>query len=107
MLHRTFRKAEMTMPESDALKEVIQEKLKTGQALLLIDGLDEITIPAARIRFCQQIEQVDRAYPDVSLIVTSRIVGYREMSYRIKRGFEHVTLADLSSEDKDDFTRRW
>ncbi|MBV9790706.1 MAG: HEAT repeat domain-containing protein, partial [Chloroflexi bacterium] len=40
-------------------------------------------------------------------IATSRIVGYREMGYRIGRGFEHVTVSELSREDKDDFAQRW
>lgn len=29
------------------------------------------------------------------------------MGYRIGRGFEHVTLSDLSRDEKDDFARRW
>lgn len=66
-----------------------------------------ITDPAVRARFCEHLEQIVVAYPEAPVIATSRIVGYREMGYRLGRGFEHVTLADLSAEDKDDFARRW
>jgi hypothetical protein len=72
-----------------------------------VDGLDEITDPTLRVRFCRQLESIAVAYPEVPMITTSRIVGYREMSFRIGRGFEHVTVADLSKEDKDEFARRW
>ena len=106
-LRQTFRKNEMAA-DSDALQAVIKEKLKNGEALLLIDGLDEISNPSARIRLCQQIEQIERAYPKAAIIVTSRIVGYREMgSYRIKHSFEHLTITDFSKEDKENFARRW
>jgi hypothetical protein len=34
-------------------------------------------------------------------------VGYREMKRRLRGGFEHATLADLSPEDKNMFVDRW
>lgn len=107
VLHFTLRKAELTEPMEMSLRKVLRERLSKGNALLLLDGLDEITDPGLRARFCQQIEKISAAYPDAPIIVTSRIVGYREMGYRIKRGFEHVTVADLSGKDKDEFARRW
>jgi hypothetical protein len=107
VLRHILRKAEMTEAESAALEDVLRKKLHHGQALLLLDGLDEITDPALRARFCQQIEQFHIAHPVAPIIATSRIVGYREMGYRIGRGFEHITIADLSREDKDDFAHRW
>ena len=106
LLH-TLRKAEMTEAESTALQAVLREKLRQGEALLLLDGLDEVADPSVRNGFCRQLEQVHLAYPHAPIIATSRIVGYREMGYRIGRGFEHVTIAELSQEDKDDFARRW
>lgn len=107
VFRHTFRKEEMSEEEAVALRDVLKDKLKQGQALLMVDGLDEIKDPALRARFCQQIEKINIAYPDAPIIVTSRIVGYREMGFRICRGFEHVTIADLSKDDKDDFARRW
>jgi len=107
ILECTFRKAEMESNQVQALHQVIREKLQSGQAILMIDGLDEITNPSLRTKFCQQIEQICVANPDAPIIVTSRIVGYREMGYRLGRGFEHVTIADFSADDKDDFAHRW
>ncbi|MCK5308929.1 MAG: hypothetical protein KAJ73_09980, partial [Zetaproteobacteria bacterium] len=75
--------------------------------LLMLDGLDEITDPVARACFCQQLEQIVRAFPDAPIIATSRIVGYREMGSQLGQSFEHLTLADLTAEEKDDFASRW
>jgi hypothetical protein len=102
-----LRKIEMRENEYTTFRTTLSEKLSKGQVLLLLDGLDEIPEPAARTRFCKQIEQISIAYPNATIIATSRIVGYREMGYRIGQGFEHVTVTDLSQEDKDDFARRW
>ncbi len=107
MLQHSLRKNEFPAQECTDLCALLRDKLEQGEALLLVDGLDEITEPGARARFAQQIEQISRAYEQAPLIVTSRIVGYREMGYRLRAGFEHLTVADLSREDKDDFARRW
>ncbi len=102
-----LRKSGFSEQEAGSLTEALLTGLRGGRVLLLIDGLYEISNPALRARFCRQIEQIHVACPDASIIVTSRIVGYKEMGLRITRGFEHVTVLDLTPEDKDDFARRW
>jgi HEAT repeat protein len=107
ILHHTLRKSEMIDAQAGLLRNRLREKLEKGEALLLIDGLDEIVDPTLRARFCQQLEQISIALPNASIVVTSRIVGYKEIGHRIGRGFEHVTVSELSREDKDDFARLW
>lgn len=107
VLQHTFRKAELSKDEGDALVSVFRERLGAGTALLILDGLDEIADPKVRARFCRQIEQIVVAYPQAPVIATSRIVGYREMGYRIGRDFEHLLIADLARDEKDQFTARW
>jgi hypothetical protein len=107
VLCETFRKAQLNRDESDALQAVIIEKLAAGKAILLVDGLDEIANIGLRARFCQQIERLQAAFPRAPFVVTSRIVGYREMKYRIGRGFEHATVTGFTRKDKDEFARRW
>ena len=80
--------------------------LERGELLILVDGLDEITDPQLRSQFCGWIETIAERFPS-PLVVTSRIVGYREMRRRLRGGFEHATLADLTPGDKDEFVRRW
>ena len=107
ILKHTLRKAELSDAEATDLHELLRLRLRDGKALLMLDGLDEITDPAARARFCQQLELIVLAFPDAPIIATSRIVGYREMGYQLGKGFEHLTLADLTTEEKDDFASRW
>ncbi|MFZ2471183.1 MAG: HEAT repeat domain-containing protein [Methanothrix sp.] len=107
ILRHTFRKAELTFAEAGALQIVLRKRLCQGTALLIIDGLDEIADPSIRSRFCQQLENIHIAYPKAPIIITSRIVGYREMGYRLGRGFEHVMIADFTPKEKDDFAGRW
>ena len=107
VLDHHLRKLGIIGAETGQLNELLLKRLSDGHALLLLDGLDEIAQPAARARFCRQIEQIHVAYPNAPIIVTSRIVGYREMGLRIGRGFEHTRVLDLTAEDKDEFVRRW
>jgi HEAT repeat protein len=107
ILDHTLRKAELAPEEAGALRRLLRRRLEEGSAILLVDGLDEITDPRLRARFAQQLEQVHVAFPRAPVVVTSRIVGYRDMGYRIGRGFEHVTVSDFTLNEKDDFARRW
>lgn len=107
VLAHTLRKAELSDEEAAALRSLLRTRLERGDALLLIDGLDEITDPALRAKFARQLEQIHLAFPHAPIVATSRVVGYREMGYRIGRGFEHLTVADFTREEKDDFAWRW
>ncbi|MBV9789686.1 MAG: hypothetical protein JOZ51_15975, partial [Chloroflexi bacterium] len=68
ILGHTLRRAEMSDAECKALQTVLIDKLRAGEALLLLDGLDEITDPGVRVRFCRQLEQIHLAYPNAPMI---------------------------------------
>lgn len=106
MLRQTLKKAEL-VDDTELLLVALKQQLQTGQALLLIDGLDEIADHTVRIGFCKQLETVAVSYPAVTMVITSRIVGYREMPFKMGHSFEHLIVTDLSKEDKDEFARRW
>lgn len=102
-----FSKSELKPEDASIMKAVVLERMATGGALLLVDGVDEITNPSVRILFCQELERTAARYPEAHIVVTSRLVGYRDMPYRISAGFEHGVIEELSKEDKDLFARRW
>jgi HEAT repeat protein len=106
-LKQHLYKTELLPREADVMQAIILDRIAKGEALLLVDGLDEITNPYVRMMFCQELERTVARYPEVSIIVTSRIVGYRDMPYRMGSGFEHGQIAELNQEDKDLFARRW
>jgi NACHT domain len=107
ILRHTLRQQEMTEAECDSLRDLLRVRLREGTALVLLDGLDEVSDPLLRARLCEQLERIATAYPRAPIVTTCRIVGYREMGYRIGRGFAHVTIDDLSPAEKDDFAARW
>lgn len=106
-LTQHLNKSELLPEESSIMRAVILDRIAKGEALLLVDGLDEITNPQVRVQFCQELERTAARYPDAPIVVTSRIVGYRDMPYRMGSGFEHGVIAELNRKDKDLFAQRW
>lgn len=102
-----LNKSELQHEEAKIMLAVILDRIAKGDVLLLIDGLDEITDPQVRVLFCQELERTAARYPDAHIIVTSRIVGYRDMPYRMGKDFEHSLIADLDQADKAHFAQRW
>lgn len=107
LLRQTLTKMELPSGQMGAFVDLLRDLLEAGRAMLLIDGLDEITDPGLRAAFCERLEAVAKSFPKAPIIATSRIVGYREMRRRLGQGFAHATLTELSPEEKDDFVRRW
>jgi energy-coupling factor transporter ATP-binding protein EcfA2 len=107
ILTNTFRKAEIEVRLHEALIAGLRAKLAAGNAVLLVDGLDEVSDGQDRVALCQQVERISIAFPRARIVVTSRIVGYREMNYRLGREFQHFKLADLQQNEKDYFLDRW
>ncbi|HVT17618.1 MAG TPA: NACHT domain-containing protein [Thermoanaerobaculia bacterium] len=107
LLRQTVARMELPGGQIDALVELLRARLEAGSAILLVDGLDEITDPARRAAFCGRLEGMAKRFYRSPIIATSRIVGYREMRRRLGQGFAHATLAELTPEEKDDFVRRW
>ncbi|MGK5682331.1 HEAT repeat domain-containing protein [Actinoplanes sp. URMC 104] len=106
LLH-TLRRAELSPAEIEAMRTDLDARLAAGTALVLVDGLDEISDARSRTRFCESLERIHLSRPRAPMVITSRIVGYREMSHTIGRGFEHVEITELDRPAKDDFIRRW
>lgn len=55
---------------------IIRFMLLSGRALIIFDGLDELLDTSLRRRIVDSIEGFAASYPNVSVVVTSRIVGY-------------------------------
>jgi hypothetical protein len=106
-LSQHLLKTTLLPDEAQIMRAMILEKIVHNQVLLMVDGLDEITLPHVRVQFCQELERTAARYPALSIIVTSRIVGYRDMPYRMGRNFQHGVISELSRADKDLFAKRW
>jgi HEAT repeat protein/energy-coupling factor transporter ATP-binding protein EcfA2 len=84
----------------------LHEQLKAGKVLVMFDGLDEVFDPAQREEVITDIHRFTNDYPNVRVIVTSRIIGYKPQRLRDAQ-FRHFMLQDLESEQIQDFIYRW
>jgi predicted NACHT family NTPase len=84
----------------------LHEQLKAGKVLVMFDGLDEVFDPVQREEVITDIHRFTNDYPNVRVIVTSRIIGYKPQWLRDAQ-FRHFLLQDLESEQIQDFIYRW
>jgi HEAT repeat protein len=84
----------------------LHERLKAGKVLVLFDGLDEVFDPAQREEVITDIHRFTNDYPNVRVIVTSRIIGYKPQRLRDAE-FRHFMLQDLELDQIQDFIYRW
>lgn len=92
---------------AEQIMALLEQSLTNGSALIIIDGLDEITDSKLRAKFSEQLQDFASANEKTSIIVTSRIVGYRTMKFKLGRGFYHSSITDLTDTEKFDFSKRW
>nr|WP_322681385.1 HEAT repeat domain-containing protein [Nostoc sp. DedQUE03]MDZ7976870.1 HEAT repeat domain-containing protein [Nostoc sp. DedQUE03] len=84
----------------------VDKQLKAGNALVMFDGLDEVFDPGKREDVITDIHRFTNDYPNVQVIVTSRIIGYKPQRL-LNAEFRHFILQDLDSEQIQDFIYRW
>ena len=93
----------------DGLDQLVEGKFKQGKVLVLLDGLDEVKEQSQRLTvvnrvqhfICQCREQGNR------VIMTSRIIGYREVRPPEVAGLRECTLLDFEDQEIETFIRRW
>ena len=93
--------------ESGRFAPLVKHALATGQALVLIDGLDEVGNPALRARVKERVDDfiADPAFAGNQIVITTRIVGYERSG--LTGRFSHFTLAELNDEQIADFVNSW
>ena len=86
-----------------ALRNAIDNSLAEGQALILLDGIDEVPESSAR---ASVVRAVDRSLSDHAsnrIVITSRPMGYIRVAGEIR----HFILPDFSQGQVDEFVLRW
>lgn len=81
------------------------KKLETGQLLVLVDGIDEINIANIRHDVVNRINTFIAHYPNIKIIVSSRLVGYRET--RLNGFFNHLKVLEFGEEQIKNFVKNW
>jgi hypothetical protein len=84
----------------------VEKRLKTGEAALYVDGLDEIFDGLIRGSVIEEITVFAARYSQAPVVVTSRIVGYEAERLR-NAGFTHATLEDFDDKQVSEFLHKW
>ena len=79
-----------------------EKALNAGQAVVLLDGMDEVADPTLRARVARLIEDFTLAYPKARFVVTSRIVGYSGAA-RLSGDYAVTTVRDFTLADVRQF----
>ena len=93
--------------DTEALGPLFDEALQKGQAVVLLDGLDEVQTSSRRLL----IERVElfaawAAQKNNRVVVTSRVVGYSE-SPLTAHDWQVYTLLDFDQPAIESFASRW
>ncbi len=88
----------------------LDKYLKEHQALVLLDGLDEVP-EGPRTDIVSKIISFSNDYPSARIVVTTRIHGYHPGSQHPERfrdaGFRQFTLQDFDKAEIDRFIQLW
>lgn len=89
------------------LAPLFQRALEAGQALLLLDGLDEILSTTTRKYVTQQVSALINLYAKnkTQIVVTSRFVGYREAP--LPGNVAHLSVIDFGQPEIEAFVHQW
>lgn len=100
-LFKSLRNERLDLP-----RDFFDAALQCGEAVILLDGLDEVADPDLRRRVARLVEDFTRAYPQCRYIVTSRIVGYTGAA-RLGEKYATTTVRDFTLADVERFLTHW
>jgi hypothetical protein len=83
----------------------IRSRLRTGTALVLIDGVDELPLPQ-REKVSGWLEELTQLFPDARYIVTARPTAVPE-DWLIDHGFTQISLQAMSPLLIEKFVSHW
>lgn len=92
---------------SDDFSILVSRSLQNGNALLLIDGLDEIAEDKNRIAFVNQLRTFIATYPKINIIVTSREAGFRVVAGSLATYCDNYTVSNLINNEIEELCLKW
>jgi HEAT repeat protein len=90
------------LPLTEAL---LNDAISRGSVIFLLDGLDEIIDTQQRREVAQRLEQFAWTHPQCRVLVTSRVVGYREA--QLRGAFAQFTISPFDDREIASFAQRW
>ncbi len=81
-----------------------EEILKAGEAILLLDGMDEVADPDLRREVLEVVRDAAVSWPSCPIVVTSRPIDTAALR---DEGFHHATIEPFDLRGIEDFIRLW
>jgi len=100
-LHTYYQNQSIALPEG-----FFAQPLERGQAVVLLDGMDEVADRDLRARVARLLEKFVVRFPDNRFVVTSRKVGY-EGTARLGEGFGLAEVREFTTPEVRQFLRDW
>jgi len=91
----------------EAFRTKVERALRSGDILLLIDGLDEIADAGDRAAFVRNLRTMLAIYPEVSVVATSREAGFRHVAGLLAAVCTPAKLAPFDDQDIRRLTVAW
>ena len=93
--------------ELETLSQKLREAASEGRALLLLDGLDEVSEAKRNQHMIRDaVAEFQSLFPKCRILVTSRIYAYQNQDWKLP-GFSETTLAPFSQGQIHRFITRW
>ncbi|MEM9486131.1 MAG: NACHT domain-containing protein, partial [Cyanobacteria bacterium P01_F01_bin.116] len=99
-----FVKTELGLESLPA--DFFEHWLRRGEALILLDGLDEVPDSVKRRKIVEKIELFLGDYAHCQVLITSRPAGYRDDYFR-RDEYPHFELKPFDDEKIDAFIDHW
>lgn len=106
LMSHQLRKLGYSPPAIQDLCGLFERRMLAGEVLLLVDGLDEIPTEEQRWKFAQFLARQTQAFPQITTVVTSRVVGFRGVQSALN-SFKHLSVGALGIEEKKRFVSAW
>ncbi|WP_159448530.1 NACHT domain-containing NTPase [Demequina sp. NBRC 110052] len=84
----------------------VEYLLRSGRALVIFDGLDELIETSSRREVAEIVEAFANAFPQARILVTSRRVGYAQARLD-PRLFDSLAIAGFHPEDVSEYAVKW
>lgn len=92
---------------TETFVSIISNSLQKGTALLLIDGLDEISDDRNRISFVNQLRTFIATYPNIHIVITSREAGFRAVGGILANYCANYKISPLNSSEIESLSIKW
>ena len=85
----------------------IDQLLEEGRVILLCDGLDEIPSREGRVQFCSILSTISYRFPEVPIIITSRVIGIEHVRKTLTPRFDYLVVNRLDPTTKKLLIQGW